>query len=310
MVSHVILKPSHVYYLKQQFEQYSVLKFTYEIKLNNIAFLDVEVARAGDHLSTKVHVKPTSTGDCINYNSIAPEQYKIGTIKTMLHRAKRVCSDRVSFYREVNRLKHLFTNNNFPMKTIQNVVNKFISKHIENPPQNQCDTETEKILLYYRNQMSSYYKQEEQNLKRIISSNVLPTDENKSISLLIYYKNKKVRNLFIKNNPHVSSDNHVVYQYTCAQKKCQLNHQSYIGYTTTTVKQRMTTHAQNGSIKNHSNEAHNINIRTKEIINEIKILFRSPDKTELQIAEALLIKFHNPILNNQAATFTRTLNVF
>ena len=71
-----------------------------------------------------------------------------------------------------------------------------------------------------------------------------------------------------------------------------------------------TTHAQNKSIKHHSNEAHNMNIRTKEIINEIKILFRSPDKTELQIAEALLIKFHNPILNNQAATFTRTLNVF
>ena len=56
--------------------------------------------------------------------------------------------------------------------------------------------------------MSSYYKQEEHNLKRITSSNVLPTDENKSISLQIYYKNKKVR----KNYPHVSRENHVVYR--------------------------------------------------------------------------------------------------
>ena len=306
----VVKNVKTVYSLKKQFEQNSVLKFTYEIKLNEISFLDVEVSKAGDHLSTKVHVKPTSTGDCINYNSIAPDQYKIGAIKTMLHRANRVCSDRVSFYREVNRLKHLFTNNNFPMKIIQNVINKFVSRHIENRPENQCDTETEKIHLYYRNQMSSYYKQEELNLKRIVSSHVFPTDENKSISLQIYYKNKKVRNLFIKNNPHVSSDNHVVYRYTCAKEECQLDHQTYIGYTTTTVKQRMTTHAQNGSIKNHNNEAHSINIRTKEIINEIDILFRSADKVELQIAEALLIKLHNPPLNNQSATFTRTLNVF
>ena len=108
----------------------------------------------------------------------------------------------------------------------------------------------------------------------------------------------------------MSSNNHVVYRYTCAKEECQLDHQTYIGYTTTTVKQRMTTHAQNGSIKNHNNEAHSINIRTKEIINEIDILFRSADKVELQIAEALLIKLHNPPLNNQSATFTRTLNVF
>ena len=54
--------------------------------------------------------------------------------------------------------------------------------------------------------------------------------------LKIYYKNKKVRSLFIRNNPHVTSENHVVYQYTCAKEWCQPNHQSYIGYTTTTVK--------------------------------------------------------------------------
>ena len=68
------------------------------------------------------------------------------------------------------------------MKTIQIIVNKFISRHIEKLPENQCDTETEKNHLYYRKQMSSYYKQQEQSLKRIISSNVLPTVENKSIS--------------------------------------------------------------------------------------------------------------------------------
>ena len=72
----------------------------------------------------------------------------------------------------------------------------------------------------------------------------------------------------------------------------------------------MTTHAQNGSIKNHNIESHNVNIRTSEIMEEIKIIFRSEDKNELQIAEALLIKKKNPPLNNQSADFTRTLFVF
>ena len=55
----------------------------------------------------------------------------------------------------------------------------------------------------------------------------------------------------------------------------------------------MTTIAQNGSIKYHNNEVHDRS--TSEIIKEIH--FSSTDKTELQIAEALLIRLHNPPLN-------------
>ena len=90
---------------------------------------------------------------------------------------------------------------------------------------------------------------------------------------------------------------------------CQPN-QSYIGYTTTSIKQRMTSHAQNGSIKNHNLNQHNSRISTNDIIDQIKILFNAPNKTDLRIAEALLIKKHNPSRNNQSDTFTRTLQVF
>ena len=43
----------------------------------------------------------------------------------------------------------------------------------------------------------------------------------------------------------------------------------------------MTTHAKNGSIKNHNNEAHDINVRTNKIMKEIEVLFRSADRIEL-----------------------------
>ena len=163
--------------------------------------------------------------------------------------------------------------------------------------------------LFYRNQMSSQYKQEETNLRKIIYENVTPR-EGSSIKLSIYYKNRKLSQLFIKNNIHKDSSNsHVVYRYTCNKVECQ-PHQFYIGYTTTTLKQRMTTHAQMGSIKDHNMNVHNHKIKTSEAIENTTIVHRSQDRIELVIAEALLIKQDEPPLNNQREGETRILHVF
>ena len=72
----------------------------------------------------------------------------------------------------------------------------------------------------------------------------------------------------------------------------------------------MTTHAQNGPIKNLYNGEQNSRISTNDINDQIQILFSATDKTDLQIAEASLIKKHNPPLNNQSDTFTMILQVF
>ena len=64
-----------------------------------------------------------------------------------------------------------------------------------------------------------------------------------------------------------------------------------IGYTTTTtIKQRMTTHAQNGSITNHNIQELGIRIWTADIMKDIKILYRSNEKMDLVYAETLQIK--------------------
>ena len=159
--------------------------------------------------------------------------------------------------------------------------------------------------------MTSMYKQEEKTLRKIVRTHVLPAPE-KVVRLNIYYKNKKVSNLFIKNNPHkktLEEQSHVVYRYSCNAEECNPS-QTYIGYTTTTLKQRMTTHAQNGSIKSHSMERHDHVIRTAEILKQIKVIYSSPDRLELLLAEALLIKSQEPTINNQREGETRILDVF
>ena len=60
---------------------------------------------------------------------------------------------------------------------------------------------TNNIQLYYRSQMSQQDKQEEKNLRNIVNNFISPSHD-KSLTIAIYYKNTKLRQLFIKNNLH------------------------------------------------------------------------------------------------------------
>ena len=53
---------------------------------------------------------------------------------------------------------------------------------------------------FYRNQMHYNYKSDEKILKTLIHKNILPTDPNKKIKLIIYYNKFKTSNLVIRNN--------------------------------------------------------------------------------------------------------------
>ena len=87
--------------------------------------------------------------------------------------------------------------------------------------------------------------------------------------------------------------------------------QIYIGYTTTSPKQRMTAHTQNGGIRTHQQTVHQRKIKTSEKkLEHTKVLYRNQNKIELQIMGALLIKQLNPPLNNQQSGDTRILHIF
>lgn len=295
-------------YLKTQFEKESILHFTYEIEKNKqLTFLDVNVKQdSNNKFKSSVHTKTTSAGDCINYRGLAPEQYKTGVIKTMVNRAYTICSTWPSLHSELDRLRQFFTNNNFPLALVEKEINKCLNK-LYNPP--TVPETTTNINLYYRNQMHNQYKQEEQNLRKIVQDHITPHNEAK-INLRIYYKNRKLSHLLIKNNCNKSDvKSRAVYRYDCDKPECQ-QRQFYIGYTCTSLKQRMTTHAQNGSILNHNQTEHNIKIKAAAILDQITILHSSQDKLELQIAEALFIKELNPPLNSQREGEVRILHVF
>ena len=84
-------------------------------------------------------------------------------------------------------------------------VGEQIKRMIKNVNQQnkQCTTPSSQqtyIKLFYRNQMHYNYKSDEKILKSLIHKNILPTDPNKKIKLIIYYNKFKTSNLVIRNN--------------------------------------------------------------------------------------------------------------
>ena len=69
------------------------IKFTYEAEEGNkISFLDVLITRNQDKLETSVYRKPSCTGVYINWNSHAPNTWKIATMKSLIQRAFMISS--------------------------------------------------------------------------------------------------------------------------------------------------------------------------------------------------------------------------
>ena len=77
----------------------------------------------------------------------------------------------------------------------------------------QADND-EDIKIYFKNQMNNNYLREENTLKRIIHNDVKHHNQGKKRKCLIYYMNRKVKNLFIKNNTNKCKDDYnVIYMY-------------------------------------------------------------------------------------------------
>ena len=74
-------------FILQAFEDSSVLKFTYELNINDeLTFLDVLTNNQNNNFKTSVRHKPTDRGTCINYDSHCPDKYRVSVINNYLNR--------------------------------------------------------------------------------------------------------------------------------------------------------------------------------------------------------------------------------
>ena len=280
--------PEKVEELRRCFEESSALRFTSESSDNaHLTFLDVKVSQESDNkFSTEVYRKSTNLGLCLNGESECPERYKKSAISAYIRRALTHCSTWPSTTKEFENATQILVNNGFSNKDINNTIRKAVDKWYMDSDDDDRPQEKDLIKIFYKNQFHAKYKEDERALRNIIQEQVKPVNINSEINLVIYYKNKKSANLILKNSPTSNSDmlkkHNVVYAYTCPHERCS---QQYIGMTAMRLSKRISCHAQEGAIYNHTRSNHNAKIKREEIIRKTS---KSSTPTVIQSISGIL----------------------
>ena len=196
------------------------VQFTYESTTNNtLPFLDCLIKRDNEgRLQTKVYRKKTHTGQYMHYTSNQPEHVKIGTIKTLVRRAKIVCSTEESLTDELDYIKKTMRLNGYPEKLITKTIKQTLSYNSKS--KNSQNLEAPKLFIPYEKGIS-------EQLKRVANKYGLEVIFRRSLSL----KSK------LQTNPFKSDSTcGVVYKVTCSCCK------KYFGETGRTAEEKIKEH--------------------------------------------------------------------
>lgn len=92
--------------------------------------LDVSITKLNDKIiETTVFRKENNTNMYINWNSHAPVQWKIGTLRNLIQRSILICSNEILLEKETNRLRTVFTKiNDYSTRVVNNVTNDDLQK--------------------------------------------------------------------------------------------------------------------------------------------------------------------------------------
>ena len=86
-------------------------------------------------ISTTAYLKVTNTDIYINWKSFTPNNWKWGTLKTLVRCAYDVCSSDYYLSCELQHLKKVFLEqNDYPIWAVNKVFKEFQSKHNEAAP--------------------------------------------------------------------------------------------------------------------------------------------------------------------------------
>ena len=223
------------------------IKFTYELESNNkLAFLDVSARSTNDNkVETSVYRKATCTNIYINWHSHAPSNWKIGTLRNLIKRAKSVSSSELLLRNEISYLR-----NDFPLKVVNNIIDQEFSQLVQQettkPGNKKTQQKLQLMVPYSGNQGHKLLSKMKKQLKK-----TLPGDVNTMIS----YKSTKLSAKFpVKDKTDFHHKNNVVYQSKCLSEGC---HENYIGETNRHIVERIQDHNnrdKNSHLLKHTRE--------------------------------------------------------
>ena len=181
------------------------LRFTNEVEVDNkLPFLDVKVERCDNDYKTSIYHKTTFTGQYVRWDSFCDKRRKVNLIKTLIHRAKVICSPE-KLPSEIEFIKSTLMSNGYP----EGIINRAIN--VEHTPTATNDerhkgTATVYLRLPFIGPPSTVYKQ------RVIAAitrcypTVLPR---------VILTSRPILSSAQKDVLPTINRSHLIYQFTC-----------------------------------------------------------------------------------------------
>ena len=268
-------------------------------------FLDLEIHPDGN----SIYRKDTHTAQFVHFDSFTKWGYKTAWIRSLVTRAKRLCSSN-KLKDEIKNIKRFASYNGFPRW----VANKLVKQSLQ-PSTRSNDTqdqETDRIELYMS--LPYFGKEAESIVQRTKKRLFKQFRREKEVILKVQFQTTKL-SFFTSNKDKTPllSSSCLVYQYSCPGC-CK----SYIGKTESTLSNRTMEHAwkdQKSAVNKHFKscsawkeivdlfQVYGEEVDTKDFqVNAVrentKIITRCDNWLKLAFLEALAIKQHKPELNS------------
>ena len=267
------------------------LTFTCEKEICDcLSFLDVKMKRRRDgSVQTAVFRKSTWTGLYTSFFSFVPKSYKIGLMKSLVHRSVRICSSD-TLLDELHLLRRVFLDNGYPMF--------FIDKYLVPPQQRLPLYGPEKKpvfvnLPFIGDRASTYVKQSLRSLLKCAP-----------VKPFVTFATSRVPVASPKDKLTASAQCKVIYQFVCS---CGCK---YIGRTARSLGDRAKEHIPKWLLDGKDAPPRAKTLPESAIARHLltngcdrtaardrfKAIFRSASKRLLCVIEALAIKARTPDL--------------
>ena len=271
-----------------------------------MSFLDCLVNRTDNGFICSVFRKESFSGLGLSFYSFCTFRFKVNSVKTLLSRAYKVCSNYAAIHEEFQFLKNYFRGNGYSTSFIEAQISKFMSK-IYVPPIANVGPSMRTIYFYfpYFGAQSEKLKDE---LQKLLSKYFI------GVRFDIVLVNKFTIGSFFrcKDRLPLASRSSLVYSYSCARCASQ-----YVGMTTRTLGARVSEHRgrsfRTGALLAHPSHSsvrlHADQCDTPISIKDFCILASSNSSADLKILESLFISKLKPRLNIATSSYPLSIVV-
>ena len=136
---------------------HKAMVFTMETSMiNQLPFLDINIRIKDDQFSTSIYKKSSNTNVMMNYESCTPKSWKKNLIKYLFERNEKLVSKNLQ-EDELVKTKELLIKNSFPVKFIENEIDKLKRSKLENVIDGNKQEKAQYIAIPYIKKISEKY---------------------------------------------------------------------------------------------------------------------------------------------------------